>query len=253
MNFIKLDWDTPPQIHALMSTRLGGVSQPPYDTFNLAEHVGDKPEYVAQNRRLLRAHLPSEPLWLKQIHSSIVSIPTLRTNQPNLPIVADAIVTTKSDEVLVIMTADCLPVLFAANDGSVIGAAHAGWRGLSSGVLENTVDAMLSLSPHLSSTELLAYMGPAIGPSIYEVGEDVFETFQESSIKPNENDFVAIPNKNGKYLVNLYSLAKARLKLMGINRVDGGGSCTYLDQDRFFSYRRDGTTGRFACFIWIEK
>jgi YfiH family protein len=253
MNFIKLDWDAPPQIHALMSTRLGGVSQPPYDTFNLAEHVGDKPEYVAHNRRLLRAHLPSEPLWLKQIHSSIVSIPTLRTNQPNLPIVADAIVTTKSDEVLAIMTADCLPVLFAANDGSVIGAAHAGWRGLSSGVLENTVDAMLSLSPHLSSTDLLAYMGPAIGPSIYEVGEDVFKTFQESSIKPNGNDFVAIPNKNGKYLVNLYSLAKARLKLMGINRVDGGGSCTYLDQDRFFSYRRDGTTGRFACFIWIEK
>lgn len=253
MNLIKLDWDTPPHVHTLVSTRLGGVSQPPYDTFNLAEHVGDKPEYVAQNRRLLRAHLPSEPLWLKQIHSSIVSIPTLRTNQPNLPIVADAIVTTKSDEVLAIMTADCLPVLFAANDGSVIGAAHAGWRGLSSGVLENTVDAMLSLSPHLSSTDLLAYMGPAIGSSIYEVGEDVFKTFQESSIKPNGNDFVAIPNKNGKYLVNLYSLAKARLKLMGINRVDGGGSCTYLDQDRFFSYRRDGITGRFACFIWIEK
>jgi YfiH family protein len=253
MNLIKLDWDTPPHVHTLVSTRLGGVSQPPYDTFNLAEHVGDKPEYVAQNRRLLRAHLPSEPLWLKQIHSSIVSIPTLRTNQPNLPIVADAIVTTKSDEVLAIMTADCLPVLFAANDGSVIGAAHAGWRGLSSGVLENTVDAMLSLSPHLSSTDLLAYMGPAIGPSIYEVGEDVFKTFQESSIKPNGNDFVAIPNKNGKYLVNLYSLAKARLKLMGINWVDGGGSCTYLDQDRFFSYRRDGITGRFACFIWIAK
>jgi YfiH family protein len=253
MNLIKLDWDTPPHVHTLVSTRLGGVSQPPYDTFNLAEHVGDKPEYVAQNRRLLRAHLPSEPLWLKQIHSSIVSIPTLRTNQPNLPIVADAIVTTKSDEVLAIMTADCLPVLFAANDGSVIGAAHAGWRGLSSGVLENTVDAMLSLSPHLSSTDLLAYMGPAIGPSIYEVGEDVFKTFQESSIKPNGNDFVAIPNKNGKYLVNLYSLAKARLKLMGINWVDGGGSCTYLDQDRFFSYGRYGITGRFACFIWIAK
>lgn len=253
MNLIKMDWDSPPQIHALVSTRFGGVSQPPYDTFNLAEHVGDQPEYVAQNRRLLRVHLPSEPLWLKQIHSSTVSIPTGRTNQPNLPIVADAIVTTKPDEVLAIMTADCLPVLFAANDGSIIGAAHAGWRGLSSGVLENTVDAMLSLSPHLSSADLLACMGPAIGPSIYEVGEDVLKTFQESSIKPNGNDFVAIPNKNGKYLVNLYSLAKARLKLVGIDRVVGGGSCTYLDHERFFSYRRDGITGRFASLIWIAK
>ena len=253
MNLIKLDWDAPPHIHALVSTRLGGVSQPPYDTFNLAEHVGDKPEYVAQNRRLLRAHLPSEPLWLKQIHSSIVSTPAERSNHPNRPIEADGIVTTKPDEVLAIMTADCLPVLFAANDGSVIGAAHAGWRGLSSGVLENTVDAMLSLSPHLSSADLFAYLGPAIGPSIYEVGEDVFKTFQESSIKQNGNDFVAIPNKHGKYLVNLYSLAKARLKLVGIDRVDGGGSCTYLDQDRFFSYRRDGITGRFASFIWIAK
>ena len=253
MNLIKLDWDAPPHIHALVSTRLGGVSQPPYDTFNLAEHVGDKLEYVAQNRRLLRAHLPSEPLWLKQIHSSIVSTPAERSNHPNRPIEADGIVTTKPDEVLAIMTADCLPVLFAANDGSVIGAAHAGWRGLSSGVLENTVDAMLSLSPHLSSADLFAYLGPAIGPSIYEVGEDVFKTFQESSIKPNGNDFVAIPNKHGKYLVNLYSLAKARLKLVGIDRVDGGGSCTYLDQDRFFSYRRDGITGRFASFIWIAK
>ena len=253
MNLIKLDWDAPPHIHALVSTRLGGVSQPPYDTFNLAEHVGDRLEYVAQNRRLLRAHLPSEPLWLKQIHSSIVSTPAERSNHPNRPIEADGIVTTKPDEVLAIMTADCLPVLFAANDGSVIGAAHAGWRGLSSGVLENTVDAMLSLSPHLSSADLFAYLGPAIGPSIYEVGEDVFKTFQESSIKPNGNDFVAIPNKHGKYLVNLYSLAKARLKLVGIDRVDGGGSCTYLDQDRFFSYRRDGITGRFASFIWIAK
>ena len=253
MNLIKLDWDAPPHIHALVSTRLGGVSQPPYDTFNLAEHVGDRLEYVAQNRRLLRAHLPSEPLWLKQIHSSIVSTPAERSNHPNRPIEADGIVTTKPDEVLAIMTADCLPVLFAANDGSVIGAAHAGWRGLSSGVLENTVDAMLSLSPHLSSADLFAYLGPAIGPSIYEVGEDVFKTFQECSIKPNGNDFVAIPNKRGKYLVNLYSLAKARLKLVGIDRVDGGGSCTYLDQDRFFSYRRDGITGRFASFIWIAK
>ena len=253
MNLIKLDWDTPPQIHALISTRLGGVSQPPYDSFNLAEHVGDKPEYVAHNRRLLRAHLPSEPLWLKQIHSSTVSTPAERSNDSNVLIVADGVVTTKPEEVLAIMTADCLPVLFTANDGSVIGAAHAGWRGLSSGVLENTVDAMLSLCPHLSSADILAYMGPAIGPSSYEVGEDVLKAFQESLLKPDLKDFVAVPNKHGKYLVNLYSLARARLKLFGIHRVDGGGSCTYLDQDHFYSYRRDGITGRFASFIWIEK
>jgi YfiH family protein len=253
MNLIKLDWDLPPQINALVSTRLGGVSQPPYDSFNLGEHVGDAPEYVAQNRQLLRAHLPSEPLWLKQIHSSIVSTPSDRTNPSDLPIVADAIVTTKPNEVLAIMTADCLPVLFATNDGSIIGAAHAGWRGLCSDVLENTVQAILALCPHLSSADIFAYMGPAIGPSVYEVGEDVLKAFQESSLEPNINDFVSIPNKSGKYLVNLYSLARARLKAIGIVRLDGGGSCTYLDQDHFFSYRRDGITGRFASLIWITK
>jgi YfiH family protein len=192
-------------------------------------------------------------VWLKQVHSSIVSTPHQRRHIHQQDIVADAIVSAKPNEVLAIMTADCLPVLFCASDGSVIGAAHAGWRGLCSGVLENTVNEMLTLSPHLTSQDILAYMGPAIGPSSYEVGHDVFQAFQESSIKVSENDFVAIPNKQGKYLANLYSLARTQLMATGMHRISGGQMCTYLDHQHFFSYRRDGITGRFASFIWTSE
>jgi YfiH family protein len=252
MEWIRPDWVAPSKVQSLISTRLGGVSQAPYDSLNLGEHVGDITEHVAYNRSVLRSHLPSEPLWLKQVHSSTVSTPDQRHDIHQQDIVADAIVSAKPDEVLAIMTADCLPVLFSASDGSVIGAAHAGWRGLCSGVLENTLNEMLKLSPHLTSQDILAYMGPAIGPSSYEVGNDVLQTFQASPIRVSEDDFVAIPNKQGKYLANLYSLASARLMAAGMHRISGGQMCTYLDQQHFFSYRRDGITGRFASFIWIS-
>ena len=253
MEWIRPDWVVSSKVRSLISTRLGGVSQAPYDSLNLGGHVGDISEHVAHNRKILRSELPSEPIWLKQVHSSFVSTPDQRSDMDAQDFVADAIVSTKPNEVLAIMTADCLPVLFSAFDGSVIGAAHAGWRGLCSGVLENTVNEMLILNPHLKRQDILAYMGPAIGPISYEVGDDVFQAFQDSSIKVNESDFVAIPNKQGKYLANLYSLARTRLKVAGIDRISGGQMCTYLDHQYLFSYRRDGITGRFASFIWIVK
>lgn len=251
MELIRPQWPTSSKVHSLISTRLGGVSQPPYDSLNLGSHVGDAAEHVAQNRRLIRSQVPSVPIWLQQIHGTKVSTPEQRIKLVGQPIIADAAITDIPNEVLAILTADCLPVLFAANDGSIIGAAHAGWKGLCSGILENTVSEMLLNCPKLNSTDLLVYMGPAIGPHAYEVGQDVYETFAASSIGIKKGDFQKIPDKNGKYLANLYSLAKNRLTALGINQIAGGQMCTFQDSNLFFSYRRDGVTGRFASFIWI--
>jgi YfiH family protein len=253
MKFIKPSWPATNHVNSLISTRLGGVSQAPYDFLNLGDHVGDSPESVSRNRDLLRSHLPSDPIWLHQIHSTIVSTPDQRMNMTGQPIVADAIVTIAPNEVLTIMTADCLPVLFAANDGSIIGAAHAGWKGLCAGILENTVSAILSCRPHLKSSDLYAYMGPAIGPKSYEVGEDVYSAFQASSISIEKGDFQAIPDRKGKYLANLYSIATNRLKVLGLKHIDGGQMCTFSDPEHFYSYRRNGVTGRFASMIWIAQ
>jgi len=251
MKFIKPSWPAPHQVQSLISTRLGGMSQAPYDFLNLGDHVGDSPELVSRNRNLLRAHLPSNPIWLQQIHSTIVSTPDQRIEMIGQPIVADAIISITPNEVLTIMTADCLPILFAANDGSIIGAAHAGWKGLCAGILENTVSAMLSVCPHLKSSDLYAYMGPAIGPKFYEVGEDVYSAFQASSIGIEKGDFQDMPNRKGKYLANLYSIATNRLLAVGLKQVDGGQMCTFSDPEHFYSYRRNAVTGRFASMIWI--
>lgn len=251
MKLIQPNWSAPNQVHSLISTRLGGVSKAPYDSLNLGDHVGDSSKLVKQNRDLLRMHLPSDPIWLNQIHSTIVSTPAQRINRTGQPIVADAIITITPQEVLTILTADCLPVLFAANDGSIIGAAHAGWKGLCASILENTVSAMLSCRPHLKTSDLCAYMGPAIGPKAYEVGEDVYSAFQTSVIGIKEGDFEALTNKKGKYLANLYSIATNRLLAIGLKQVDGGQMCTFNDPEHFFSYRRNGVTGRFASMIWM--
>ncbi|MBU3582395.1 peptidoglycan editing factor PgeF [Polynucleobacter sp. 15G-AUS-farblos] len=253
MKFIKPIWPAPYQVHSLVSTRLGGVSKIPYDSLNLGDHVGDSLELVAHNRDLLRRHLPSDPIWLNQVHSTLVSTPDQRINMTGQPIVADAIISVTPNEVLTIMTADCLPVLFTANDGSIIGAAHAGWKGLCAGILENTVSEMLASRSHLKSSDLLAYMGPAIGPKAYEVGEDVYSAFQSSSISIKKGDFQAIPNKKGKYLADLYSIATNRLLAIGLKQVAGGQMCTFSDSEHFYSYRRNGVTGRFASMIWIAK
>jgi YfiH family protein len=162
-------------------------------------------------------------------------------------------VTNLPDEVLAIMTADCLPVLFSNPEGTVVGAAHAGWRGLCDGVLENTVREMLKLADQSSAASLIAWMGPAIGPKSFEVGEDVVGRFQEKGIHDMQKCFLPIPDQPGKYLADIYGLARDRLKTAGVHSVFGGDLCTVQDRERFFSYRRDGVTGRFASCIWISQ
>jgi YfiH family protein len=250
---IKPHWPAPATIHTLVTTRQGGISSSPYDSLNLGDHVGDQLSKVMANRQILRKHLPAEPLWLKQTHSILVSTPKIRQQSSSRLIEADAAVTNIPDEVLVVMSADCLPVLFSNADGTVIGAAHAGWRGLCDGILENTVSDMLKLAPQSSAKDLIAWMGPAIGPESYEVGEDVVGRFQECRLHDMQKCFLPIANKPGKYLADIYQLARDRLKKVGVNDIFGGDLCTVLDVKRFFSYRRDGLTGRFASLIWISQ
>ena len=252
MNGIRPTWSAPSSIHTLVTTRQGGISSPPYDDLNLGDHVGDEHSRVIANRQVLRKYLPAEPIWLKQTHSIEVSTPESRSQSSNKPFEADAAVTNISDEVLAILTADCLPVLFSNTDGTVIGAAHAGWRGLCDGILENTVGEMLKLSHQSNAENFSAWMGPAIGPESFEVGEDVVGRFQESGLHDIHHCFLPIPNKPGKYLADLYQLARDRLKAVGVNSIFGGGFCTVQDHEQFFSYRRDGVTGRFASLIWIS-
>ena len=250
---IKPHWPAPATIHTLVTTRQGGISSSPYDSLNLGDHVGDQPPLVIANRQILRKQLPAEPLWLKQIHSIQVSTPKIRQQSSSTLIEADAAVTNIPDEVLVVMSADCLPVLFSNANGTVIGAAHAGWRGLCGGVLENTVSEMLKLAPQSSANDLIAWMGPAIGPESYEVGEDVVGRFQECRLHDMQKCFLPIANKPGKYLADIYQLARDRLKKVGVVAIYGGDQCTVQDGERFFSYRRDGVTGRFASLIWISQ
>ena len=245
-------WKAPQSINAFTTTRIGGLSSIPFNELNLGTNAGDDLRIVHQNRMLLRSFLPTEPIWLKQIHGSHVSTPASRESSLQSPFEADAAVTKMPNEVLVVLTADCMPVLFASKRGDVIGVAHAGWRGLSSGVLENTVREMCELSPGLSTEDISAWMGPAIGPDAFEVGQDVVEAFLPQGDRVIKQAFIPIKNTPGKYLANLYLLAKDRLHAIGINSIEGGGFCTFTDSERFFSYRRDGVTGRFASFIWIS-
>lgn len=249
---IEPNWEVPRPIKTLCSTRVGGVSNPPFDDFNLGLNAGDDPVDVMQNRAFLRTHLPSEPMWLKQIHGVTVSTPASRQAIGVGPFEADASVTNIPDEVLAVLTADCMPVLFASKNGEVIGVAHAGWRGLSRGVLENTIQAMCGLSSSLSPQDILAWMGPAIGPTAFEVGEDVLEAFSGQSQSILSQAFSPILGQPGKYLADLYTLARDCLNSLGIKQIDGGDFCTFTDEQRFFSYRRDKATGRFASLIWIS-
>ena len=253
MNIIQPIWPAPASIHSLVTTRRGGISSSPYDSFNLGDHVGDEPSCVIANREVLQQHLPAQPLWLAQTHSIEVSTPKSRLQFSSRPIEADAAVTDNPDEVLAILTADCLPVLITSADGKVIGAAHAGWRGLCDGILENTVSEMLKLGDQSYAADLMAWMGPAIGPESFEVGQDVVGRFMESGVHDMQKCFVPIANKPGKYLSDIYQLARERLISVGVNAIFGGNLCTVQDSERFFSYRRDGVTGRFASLIWMSK
>lgn len=242
LEFITPNWSAPATVRAYTTTRHGGFSQIPYHGFNLAEHVGDDPDVVVKNRALLRTvlNLPSEPIWLQQVHG----IHTVTARLENLNSCADAIFTTEINQVCVVMTADCLPVLFCDKAGTRVAAAHAGWRGLAGGVLDATVRA-LAVPPQ----EILAWLGPAIGAQAFEVGEEVRETFIAQLPQADQAFQSTRPHR---WLADLYLLARQRLQHLGIEEISGGTHCTYSDKERFYSYRRDKITGRMATLIWLE-
>lgn len=234
------DWSAPPNIRALQTTRQGGVSAAPYDSLNLGDHVGDAPLNVARNRMLLNSLLPSEPVWLEQVHGTIVTNADNASCRPQ----GDACIARQRGSVCVVMTADCLPVLLCDKQGSVVGAVHAGWKGLAAGVIETTVKAM-----NTSPQNLVAWLGPAISQEFFEVGGEVRAAFVAAHPRA-EAAFAA--GRPGKWLADIYALARIRLNALGIEQIYGGNFCTYRESDRFFSYRRDGTTGRMGTFIWLE-
>jgi YfiH family protein len=246
------NWPVSPQIGAFCTTRGGGVSKAPFNSLNLGRYVNDEAAAVSENRARVRALLPAEPVWLKQVHGTRVWDADLAQTEEIIE--ADAAVTTKTNTVLTVMAADCLPVLISSPDGRVIGAAHAGWRGLVEGVLENTVHAMQAKTGLSDVGQYLAWLGPAIGPKAFEVGEEVRAAFHDHAQKyalPSPADaFIAIDNKPVKYWANLYELARQRLLSKGLTHIYGGEFCTVRDQTDFFSHRRDGLSGRFAAFIW---
>jgi len=234
------DWPLPAGVKACVTTRAGGVSLAPFDSLNLGDHVGDDPTAVAENRRRLIDRFVITPAWLQQIHGIAVV-----EADPTQVATADASWTATPGIACTAMTADCLPVLFCNRAGTRVAAAHAGWRGLANGVLEATLDSLA-----VPANEILAWLGPAIGPQAFEVGPEVREAFIAQRPEAVEA-FAASPNA-GKFLADIYQLARLRLAARGVTAVYGGGLCTVNDP-RFFSYRRNPRTGRFASLIWIER
>jgi YfiH family protein len=239
-DFILPDWPAPPNVRALVTTRAGGVSTGPWANLNLGDHVGDDPAAVAENRRLLRARLPADPLWLRQVHGTRC-VDAARA-APGVE--ADAARARAPDTVCAVLTADCLPVLLCDDAGTAVAAAHAGWRGLAAGVVEATVRAM-----DVPGERLMAWLGPAIGPENFEVGDEVRTAFMAHDPAAAAS-FAA--RANGKWLCDIYELARQRLAALGIHRVAGADFCTMRDADRFFSYRREVVTGRMASLIWLS-
>lgn len=233
------DWPAPMAVQACVTTRAGGISQAPYESLNLGDHVGDTAEAVTVNRRRLTEHFAIQPAWLSQVHGVVVA-----EADPTQVVEADGSWTATPGVASTVMTADCLPVLFCNRQGSRVAAAHAGWRGLANGVLEATV-GQLAVAPE----QLLAWLGPAIGPRQFEVGAEVRAAFVSrhaqaaAAFMPG-----ALP---GKYLADIYQLARIRLAAVGVTAVYGGGLCTVSDS-RFFSYRRANPTGRFASLVWLR-
>lgn len=246
MELISPTWQVPANIHAVMSTRLGGVSQAPFDSLNLGNHVGDNPDDVAQNRALLQQalHLPQAPVYLNQTHSTrVLHLPLGENEDLN----ADAVYTNQPNQVCLVMTADCLPVLFCSADGQEIAAAHAGWRGLCDGMLEATVAAF-----QCPPEKIKVWLGAAISQKAFQVGQEVIDQF--CAFDPQAAAaFIEDPTTSGKFLGNLYQIARQRLQRLGITEIRGGEYCTFTEQDRFFSYRRDGKTGRMATLIWRSE
>jgi YfiH family protein len=229
------------------TTRAGGAGVAPHDSLNLGLRAEDNPEAVAENRRRVRAAVPAQPLWLRQVHGSEV-VDADAADVPAEPAV-DASVTAQPGRVLAIMVADCLPVVIADAEGKVLGTAHAGWRGLSGGVLEHTLDAMRAKAPH--ATGWRAWVGPGIGPEQFEVGQDVLDAFTADD-PATARFFTARSGAAGKWLADLAGLADFRLRRAGVQEVSLSGECTVTRKERYFSYRRDGVTGRMAMLAWLH-
>ncbi|UZE95592.1 peptidoglycan editing factor PgeF [Alkalimarinus alittae] len=247
-SFLVPKWPLPENVRALATTRLGGVSLPPYDSFNLGDHVNDSPDHVLQNRNKLaaRCQLPSRNLqWLNQVHGNFAC----EALTDGVVRDADASYTQNRNTVCAIMTADCLPILLCDKQGRQVAAVHAGWRGLAAGVIDNT------LATFPQSLEVTAWLGPAIGPSAFEVGQDVVDAFT-SSVNDHllalvRRAFTPVNTTEGKWLADLYALARIRLKALGVTDIHGGEYCTWNNHHQFYSYRRSGVTGRMASLIWL--
>ncbi|HEX8873508.1 MAG TPA: peptidoglycan editing factor PgeF [Nitrosospira sp.] len=242
-DWIVPDWPAPHNVRALFTTRNGGASGGPYASLNLGDHVGDDPLNVEKNRSLLRQILPAEPAWLKQVHGPVpVNIDDdCRMGVCN----GDAAFSHRPGNVCAVLVADCLPILVCDRVGTVAGVIHAGWRGLAGGVIERTLT-----EAGAGNMRMMAWLGPAIGPSHFEVGEEVHEAFIKHDAKA-AMAFVPHPHHDAKWFADLFMLARQRLTEAGVDEIYGGGQCTFSDPARFFSYRRDGTTGRMAALIWL--
>ena len=237
LGWIVPDWPAPERVRALITARSGGVSRGTYESLNVGTRVGDEPQAVAENRRRLSAYAPSEPRWLAQVHArrAVAAESVIEAVE------ADAAYTKVPGVVCSVTIADCLPVLLCDREGTVVGAAHAGWRGLAGGVIEETIHA-LGVMPG----RIMAYLGPAIGPQAFEVGEDVYRAFVGCNSQARSAFRKHTP---GKWLADLFALARQRLAKAGVTAIHGGGLCTYSDPARFFSHRRDRMTGRMASLI----
>jgi len=237
--FITPDWPAPTHVKALQTTRHGGVSGGVYASLNLGDHVNDLPQHVASNRQVLSADLPSEPVWLNQVHGTRVIDAALANCLES----ADASFTCRQRVVCVTMTADCLPILLCDQAGTTVAAIHAGWRSLCDGVIEASLAAM-----PVQAAQVMAWLGPAIGPEAFEVGAEVRAQFMAHDMQAA----TAFKAHGDKWLGDLYALAGQRLRALGVTNITGGDRCTYRESDTFFSYRRDGDTGRMATLIWLD-
>ena len=239
-DWIVPDWPAAPHVKAVITTRAGGVSEGPYESFNVGFSTADAHAAVDANRARLRRVLPQDPRWLKQVHGARVVEADAVADRPE----ADASIARTPGTVCAIQVADCLPILFTDRAGSVVAAAHAGWRGLAAGVIDNTVAAMAA-----DARDVLAYIGPGIGPLHFEVGDEVREAYVSRDAGASQAFTRKAP---GKWLADLPALARRALRRCGVASIHGAGLCTYADAQRFFSYRRDGETGRMAALIWRE-
>jgi YfiH family protein len=236
------DWPAPARVRSFVTTRAGGVSEGDYASMNLGLSSGDDPSRVERNREIVRRLLPAEPRWLAQVHGVDVAHIDEANSQARPR--ADAAVASVPGTVCTVLTADCMPLLLCDIEGRRVAVAHAGWRGLSAGVIENAVRALGS-----AGDKVLAWMGPTIGPTAFEVGAEVREAFLARDARADEAFLRHTP---GKYFADLYALARQRLQSVGVTRIFGGGFCTYREPERFFSYRRKKESGRMGAFIWIE-